>query len=71
MIGDPRAARALKDISAIQDGDEYEDQPFVILESVEVSHEARIDPRKTSPAALKPWLVTLLASLLITREAEV
>jgi hypothetical protein len=44
LIGDPRAAPALKDISAIHDSDEYEDQPFVILESAEVSHEPRIDP---------------------------
>jgi hypothetical protein len=44
LSGDPRAAPALKDISAIHDSDEYEDQPFVILESVEVSHEPRIDP---------------------------
>ncbi len=38
LIGDPRAAPALKDIYAIQDSDEYEDQPFVILELVRVSH---------------------------------
>jgi hypothetical protein len=44
LIGDPRAAPALKDISAIHDSDEYDDQHFVILESVEVSHEPRIDP---------------------------
>lgn len=44
LVGDPRAAPALKDISAIHDSDEYEDQPFVILESAEVSHEPRIDP---------------------------
>jgi hypothetical protein len=44
LIGDPRATLALKDISAIHDSDEYEDQPFAILELVEVSHEPRIDP---------------------------
>lgn len=44
LIGDPRTAPALKDISAIHDSDEYEDQPFVILESVEVSHEPQTDP---------------------------
>jgi hypothetical protein len=44
LIGDPRDAPALKDISAIHDSDEYEDQPFVILELLEVSHEPRIDP---------------------------
>jgi hypothetical protein len=31
LIGDQRAALALKNISAIHDGDEYEDQPFVNL----------------------------------------
>jgi len=48
LIGDPRAAPALKGISAIHDSDEYEDQPFVILESVEVSQEPRIDPEDIS-----------------------
>jgi transposase IS116/IS110/IS902 family protein len=48
LIGDPRAAPALKDISAVHDCDEYEDQLFVILESVEVSHEPRIDPEDNS-----------------------
>ena len=44
MIGKPGAAPALKDFSAIHDSDGYEKQPFVILESVEVSHEPGIDP---------------------------
>ena len=44
LIGDPRAAPAVNNICAIHDTDKYEDQPFVILKLLEVSHEPRINP---------------------------
>ena len=44
LIGDPRAAPAVNNICALHDTDQYEDQPFVILELLEVSHEPRINP---------------------------
>lgn len=49
LIGEPRAAPALNDICAIHDTGKYEDQPFVILELLEVAHELRIDPGRQLP----------------------
>jgi hypothetical protein len=44
LIGDPRAAPAVNNICAVHDTGQYEDQPFVILELLEVSQEPRINP---------------------------
>ena len=44
LIGEPRDAPAVNNICAIDDTDEYEDQPFVILELLEVTHEPQINP---------------------------
>ena len=44
LIGDPRAALAVNNVCDIRDTDKYEDQPFVILELLEVTREPQINP---------------------------